>query len=526
MRGSFATNFSFGDNERSAVAARPAIRIPDQRTFPFMDLPPEIHYRIIAEFIKDLRTSFDDIKALRLVCKRFNAIVKPKVYTSHIKAFQFENFFDEDVLSNVRQLQTLLSSRPNEQLNLATTLFIGKWDWLCGTRNFVAFREVHPIDYIFMNAALTGLYVLLSIMSPRLVVFCAPLRTFAKLRLRVPCALKFNLPNISCVVWDVWLNDPKWIMSRTTKLLQQLPRLNELFLIMDEALEELNHLVNCISKLHNLRKLGFNFYHDFPDRSLFYTPRDPNFNFRINAVGKIIAANPNLTHLELIHSSTQLWVFQHIDLAQMLAYLPADSPLKLEHICFSHTFHNSAALAPYIRTLASVDLGNSSMLYHLRKQSIFPPTVTLRKINQLAIEYLDLHPQIVSLTIYSPCHESLHSAIMRILCRHSKTLTHLGIFSLTLCQCIDQTENELAFLQCANLKQLVLYYHKHDQNWTQKKMEILLPLIANLPNSLTLVVNQIWACEMCSKFCSQSQNPFLRDLASRIVYEPCLCTVP
>ncbi|KAF8314650.1 hypothetical protein F5887DRAFT_1231708 [Amanita rubescens] len=226
---SFATNFRFSDNQCSTVAARPAIRIFEHRTFPFMDLPPEIHYRIIAEFVKDLRTNFDDIKALRLVCKRFNAIVKPKVYSSHIKAFQFQNFFDENVLSNVRQLLTLLSSQPNEQLNLATTLFIGKWDWLCGTRNFIAFREVHPIDYIFINAALASLYVLLSIMSPRLVMFCAPLRTFAKLRLRVPCTLKFNLPNVSCVVWDVWLRDPKWIMSRTIKLLQQLPQAQRTF---------------------------------------------------------------------------------------------------------------------------------------------------------------------------------------------------------------------------------------------------------------------------------------------------------
>ena len=152
--------------------------------------------------MKDLCTSFDDVKDLRLVCKRFNAIVKPKVYSSHIKAFQFRNILDEDVLSNVRQLLTLLSSQPNEQLNLATTLFIGKWDWLCGTRDFVAFRQVHLIDYIFINATLTGLYVLLSIMSPRLVVFCA-LRTFAKLRLCVPCTLKFNLPNVSCVVYAV-----------------------------------------------------------------------------------------------------------------------------------------------------------------------------------------------------------------------------------------------------------------------------------------------------------------------------------
>lgn len=46
-----ATNSRFGDNQRSAV--RLAIRIPDSEqrtvTFPFMDFPPELHYRIIAE---------------------------------------------------------------------------------------------------------------------------------------------------------------------------------------------------------------------------------------------------------------------------------------------------------------------------------------------------------------------------------------------------------------------------------------------------------------------------------------------
>ncbi len=150
----------------------------------------------------------------------------------------------------------------------------------------------------------------------------------------------------------------------------------------------------------------------------------------------------------------------------MLAYLPTDFPLKLEHICLSHSFHNLAALAPYIRTLTSISLGDPSMLSELLRQSIFPPTTTLTKIDQCAIEYLDRHPRIVSLTIYTPCHESLRSALMRILCRHSKTLIHLGIFSLTLCHCIDQTENELAFPQCTNLKQLFLYYHKHNQ---QKK---------------------------------------------------------
>ncbi|KAF8329609.1 hypothetical protein F5887DRAFT_1004422 [Amanita rubescens] len=502
---------------RTKRSTRPDI--PEQRTLTFMDLPVEIHYCIIAELIKDLGTSFNDSKALRLVCKRFDAIVKPRVYSSYIKPF-----YDEDPLSNVRQLLTLLSSKPNEQLNSTTTLFVGRWEWLCETRRFIPFREIHLINYIFRNAAIAILYFIPPIIS-RTMVLGVPLRTFALLRLYVPRTLKFNLPNVSCVVWYVSLNDSKWIISRKIKLLQQFPRLSEVFLVMDLAMEELNHLVDCVSKLHNLRKLGFRFHHSSSPEGWFYRSSNSNHSLsRLNVAGMIIAANPNLTHLEVAYLYSNMWslVFENIDLAQMLAYVPADFPLKLEHICLSHSVRNLAALAPYIRTLASVDLGDSSMLNELLRQSIFPPTIKLKRIDQHAIEYLDRHPQIISLTIYSPCHESFRSTVLRILSRHSKILTHLGIFSPTLCQCIDQTENELAFLQCTNLKQLVLYHYIYRQRHIgiEKETETLLSVIAQLPNSLTLVVNQIWACEMCSKFCSQSQNPFLRNLASRIVYEP------
>jgi len=225
---------------------------------------------------------------------------------------------------------------------------------------------------------------------------------------------------------------------------------------MDEAVEEFNHLVQCFSKLHNLHKLGFRFYHDFAAKHLLYKPSDLNFNLpRINAAGKIIAANSNLRHLEVTHSRG---VVKNIDLAQMLAYVPADHPLKLEHICLSHSFRNLAALSPHIRSLTSIDLADSRVLNELLRQSIFPPAITLKEVDQNAIEYLDHHPQIASLTIFCPCHESFCSTILRILSRHSKTLTHLGVFNQILCQCIDQTQNELAFLNCTNLKQLVLYY--------------------------------------------------------------------
>ncbi|KAF8345371.1 hypothetical protein F5887DRAFT_917358 [Amanita rubescens] len=129
---------STGDRKPNTVAAIPAI--PEQRTIPFMDLPVEIHQHIIADFLKDLNTTFEQFKALRLVCRRFDAIVKRRVYSSHIKVFRKSD--DEHLLSNVDQLLTLLSSKPNEQLHATTTLLIANCDWLNGKSFFTPFHQV------------------------------------------------------------------------------------------------------------------------------------------------------------------------------------------------------------------------------------------------------------------------------------------------------------------------------------------------------------------------------------------------
>ncbi len=163
------------------------------------------------------------------------------------------------------------------------------------------------------------------------------------------------------------LNDPKWIISRTIELLRHLPRLSGLHLIMDEALEEFNHLANCCSKLPSLRELGLRFYHSFPKEDFLDKLWGRNFNLpRINVAGKIIAANPNSTRLEMTHS---LRVVKNIDLTQMLAYVPANYPLKLEHIYLSHSFRNLAALAPHIRSLTSIGLADSHILNELLRQA-------------------------------------------------------------------------------------------------------------------------------------------------------------
>jgi hypothetical protein len=107
----------------------------------------------------------------------------------------------------VRQLLTLFSSKPNEQLNVTTTLYIRTWIWLNGNSVIIPFREVSLSNYIFLNVGMViAAYLVLPIMDPRILpkrALRVALRTFAKLRLYVPCTLKFNLPNVSCIMYVV-----------------------------------------------------------------------------------------------------------------------------------------------------------------------------------------------------------------------------------------------------------------------------------------------------------------------------------
>ncbi len=249
-------------------------------------------------------------------------------------------------------------------------------------------------------------------------------------------------------------------MSRTVKVLQQLPQLNELTLFMYETLEKFSHLVKCVSKLHNLRRLKFKFYYPRPLVGDDY--RSPH----LNAIGKIIAANPNLTHLEV----SQCQAADNLNFGRMLRYIPTDRPLKLEHISVSHSCWNLGALIPHIRSLTSVYLPDSRVLKKLLPESIFPPTMTLRLIDEGAIEYLDRHPQIISLTFYH-CLEQHGVTILGILSRHSETLTHFGSTVWYFIDFINRTEGELALLQCTNLKQLVIYC-RNDSRLTEVTPEM------------------------------------------------------
>ena len=249
------------------------------------------------------------------------------------------------------------------------------------------------------------------------------------------------------------------------KLLQRLPRLRELSLIVNKWRKGFDHVVNYVAKLHNLRKLSIEFIYGLYGGVKVSRPT-------LNSVAMIIAANPNLTHLELSYDDIG-------DLAQMLQHVPADRPLKLEHLRLGHSFRNSAALAPHISSLTSIDLHNSKILKGLLRQKIFPPTMTFRMMDRCTIKYLDRHPRIVSLTNHGYSDDSSYPTLLGILSRHSKTLTHLGLCQSVFFDCINQTQNELALLQCTNLKQLALDY----PDWCMAVQPVLEPQMVSLTRS-------------------------------------------
>ena len=88
---------------------------------------------------------------------------------------------------------------------MTTTLFIRTWFWLNGHSVIIPFREVSLRDYIFLNARMVvTFYLVLPVMHPWILperALRVALRTSAKLRLYVPCTLKFNLPNVSCIMY-------------------------------------------------------------------------------------------------------------------------------------------------------------------------------------------------------------------------------------------------------------------------------------------------------------------------------------
>src|ERR1700760_2770336 len=84
--------------------------------------------------MRDLDTTFDQIKALRLVCKSLDAVCLPRV----LRYFRLFSRDEEDVLENFRHFNDVLSSN----LSHTSELLIPNWEWIRRDKNFIAFRDM------------------------------------------------------------------------------------------------------------------------------------------------------------------------------------------------------------------------------------------------------------------------------------------------------------------------------------------------------------------------------------------------
>jgi hypothetical protein len=137
--------------------------------------------------MQDPDITFDQTKALRLVCKSLDAVCSQRVLIS-IRLFGSDA---KDVSGNFRHLKSVLSCN---RLLSASTLVIPNWQWIHGDEIFMTFRDSPgpggAATVILVNAfVMPFLAFLLCIVAPKTL----PLGVFhSSIRLRAKTLLAFR----------------------------------------------------------------------------------------------------------------------------------------------------------------------------------------------------------------------------------------------------------------------------------------------------------------------------------------------
>ena len=154
------------------------------------------------KFLRHPDTTFDQFKALRLVCKTFDEITTPRVLSCICLFVHGDN-----VLANLRQLQSLVHPKPNGRLHLTDGLVIKNWKWIYGESHFMSFRDMRNtglwVPGIILNSTvLPFIYFLGILFTPQFLpvgIFNTAVRLRARHRLSQTARLDM-LPNVRSVV--------------------------------------------------------------------------------------------------------------------------------------------------------------------------------------------------------------------------------------------------------------------------------------------------------------------------------------
>jgi hypothetical protein len=248
--------------------------------------------------------------------------------------------------------------------------------------------------------------------------------------------------------WVAEKDDPNWTTSRTVKLLLEFPLLTELSLMIDEE-QDIAYFSYCLSKLSNLRKLKLDVRRCTGKA---FRPQ----TLQIDEFGKVLAANPMLTHLEVFQACCARGSF-----SRMFGFLPPERPLALEHLGISDNFRDWEAILPHIRPLTSIyarSCWSSTIFTLLLRERIFPPIVKVIRVDDQFIDYISCHPRIVNLSVHNTYDDVAGRILLETMARHAETLEYFSTYASSLCRCLTQIQNEFSLLQCTNLRQLVLHY--------------------------------------------------------------------
>lgn len=493
-----------------------------------LELPIEIHLGIQNQLLNDPDTTMGQLRSLRLVCKMFDNIWLPFAMTN--MALIPSNLAHPPYGALVQYLQFLVHGKGNT--TNYTTLTIRNWHrfeteldrfstdirqlWGEGLMKTLIWILFLIFTHFIIALASLIFYLLLLLVQPHKIPYHIS-RVFNARRARNQVASlpgKLDVSSIRCCRLFIDSRERDWAMDHSAKVLLSLPQLTELELGIS-MYTDLEYVVRRLAPLNRLRKLTL--------------LRATVTSFHIRSLSTLIAHNGNLTHLDydLLPNVPQ-------DLAELFSDVSTDRPLRLYHMSLNSACTNFEALAPHVQSLFSFE-------YHSGPRNpwcipfvgaeVFPPTIKVESIDQNLITFIETHPGIASLSIATSrvpqdvVPESL--GLFQVLRPHTETLRRLSLNTKLFALSIQNTENEMSFLQCSkNLRELVLEADASLLDYQNSNIGIhneqrLFPVIALLSRSLTVVIRtQDKAIfHLCVEFCLGSENSLIRDLVRRIAYE-------
>ncbi|KAF8628043.1 hypothetical protein AX17_006047 [Amanita inopinata Kibby_2008] len=482
-------------------------------------LPIELIRCIGDEILRHPILKYKYIKMLRLVCKSFDRAFAPIVLW-RITIFGPSY---KPLLSNLNQFRVL--SEGYDRLTQVKSITIHSWSWIFSSiegpywcrppiytaipNAVIAFTLVYPIYYLFRYS-----------FRPRNLpkdFGNTLIRLQARYLLKVLGDGSFKLPNVRSVNYESD-DDNKKSIKLLSNVLLNLPSLTELQLSLRHHLDcfpmPFDQLVPTMQKLHNLRKITV-----FADTQCH---RHPDW------LKAAILHNPNLESLALYGS------IGHFCLSDLLEGVPADRPLRLQHIRLSdYCYGLTTTVLPHIRSLTSLEIsfiikpvGEFDEIWRvLKREKIYLSKISTDCVSLAMFSYLSCYNGLTSFSINgvytTNVGQSPGCVLFPLLAQHPN-LQRLALFPHTWNNWYKHSDNKTSLLRCTNLRELAFHFFE-STGYVPSAIAEISDFASQFRKPFCLVtVEDRYHSRFFDKFvdyCRGSKNPLVQDLGGRIVHE-------